>query len=159
MSTPQTHEQLIARFYSAFQAGDAETMAACYAPDAQFEDPAFGQLDGAAAGDMWRMLIQRGGKDLQVQFSEVRGTPTGGSALWEAHYLFGPARRPVHNRIRTSFEIRDGQIVRHRDVFDFWRWSRMALGPTGLLLGWTPFMRAQVRKRSRGLLERFRRSG
>ena len=38
------NEQLIHKFYTAFQNGDALTMKECYHPDIQFRDPAFGLL-------------------------------------------------------------------------------------------------------------------
>ena len=39
---------VVNRFYEAFARGDAAGMAACYHPEATFEDPAFGPLDRAA---------------------------------------------------------------------------------------------------------------
>ena len=42
--------ELIERLYGAMNRGDGETMAACYAPDARFSDPAFGELRGSGAG-------------------------------------------------------------------------------------------------------------
>jgi ketosteroid isomerase-like protein len=53
MSHPNT--ELIERFYTAFQQRDAETMAACYADDVVFSDPAFGELRDEEARDMWRI--------------------------------------------------------------------------------------------------------
>jgi hypothetical protein len=44
------NEELIRRFYEALDRHDGEAMAACYAPGARFEDPAFGELDGARGG-------------------------------------------------------------------------------------------------------------
>ena len=50
------------------------------------------------------------------------------------------------------FEFRDGKIVRHLDQFSFWAWSRQALGPMGLLLGWFGPIKSAVRKKAdRGL--------
>ncbi|MBA3630597.1 MAG: hypothetical protein H0W55_13180 [Actinobacteria bacterium] len=42
-------------------------------------------------------------------------------------------RTTVHNKIGVSFSFRDGLNIRHRDHFDFYRWSRMALGPARAL--------------------------
>ena len=56
------HAALIERFYTAFQAKDAEAMARCYAPDARFSDPVFTDLQGPLPGDMWRM----GGRACQI---------------------------------------------------------------------------------------------
>lgn len=139
---------LIERFYQSFQKRDAEGMVACYHPDVVFSDPAFVDLHGAEARGMWRMLCARG-KDLTLEFSDVRADDSTGSAHWEAKYTFSGTGRHVHNVIDASFEIRDGKIVRHQDRFDFWRWTRMALGPAGLLLGWTPFLQNTVRKKAR----------
>lgn len=100
---------------------------------------------------MWAMLIARG-KDLRLAVTDVTADDARGSATWEAWYTFSASGRPVHNVIRAAFEFRDGRIVRHVDRFDFWRWARQALGPTGLLLGWTPFLRAKVRATAAGSL-------
>ena len=61
---------LIDGFYRAFAAGDAEAMAACYAPDVRFSDPVFTDLRGVKAGDMWRMLCGQA-KDLRVEHRDV----------------------------------------------------------------------------------------
>ena len=37
-------------------------------------------------------------------------------------------------------------IIEHRDDFDLWAWTRMALGLPGVLLGWTPIIQGKVRK-------------
>lgn len=139
------NKQLIERFYTAFQNKDAETMAACYHGDVEFQDPAFGKLHGEQAGNMWRMLMKRGGDNLKVEFSEVEADGQSGSAYWQARYPFGDKGRKVHNKIRAKFRFKDGKIIEHRDRFNFWRWSRQALGATGLLMGWTPLVKGKVR--------------
>ena len=142
---------LIETFYRAFQRRDAEAMAACYTADVRFSDPAFGTLVGAEAGDMWRMLCARA-KNLEVRFSDVVADETRGSAHWDADYLFSQTGRTVHNRIDATFGFRDGLIAVHDDVFDLWRWSRQALGLPGMLLGWSPIVRNNVRSQAlRGL--------
>lgn len=147
------HEQLIETFYRSFQKRDAEGMAACYHQDISFSDPVFPDLHGDQARGMWRMLCARG-KDLELTFDNVRADDSKGSAHWEARYTFSASGRKVHNIIDAEFEFRDGKIYRHKDTFDFWRWSRMALGPAGLLLGWTPILRNGVRtKAKKGLVD------
>ena len=146
--------QLIEKFYTAFQSHDADGMCACYHPEVTFTDPAFGTLHGARATSMWRMLVERG-KDLQITFSNVQTDDSRGSAHWEAKYSFGSKRRPVHNIIEAEFVFKDGLIFQHTDRFNFWKWSRMALGVTGILLGWTPFIQSAVRKNALGGLEKF----
>src|SRR6266511_3882427 len=49
MSADQNRE-LIERLYAALDRADGDAMAACYAPDARFSDPAFGELQRERAG-------------------------------------------------------------------------------------------------------------
>jgi ketosteroid isomerase-like protein len=136
--------ELITRFYGALQRRDGAMMAACYAPAVIFSDPVFPRLEGAHAGAMWRMLCERGA-DLEVIFGDVHADDARGSAHWDARYTFTQTGRKVLNRIDATFEFSDGAIVRHTDSFDLHRWMRQALGPVGLLLGWTPLVKNKVR--------------
>lgn len=145
---------LLTRFYEAFQAKDHATMAACYAPDARFSDPVFTDLRGARIGGMWRMLCERG-TDLELRFSGIEADDATGRAHWEADYTFSTTGRMVNNVIDATFRFADGHIVEHTDQFDLWKWTRMALGPTGVLLGWTPIVTGPLRKRAGGQLDRF----
>ena len=148
------NEQLIHDFYTAFQARDGEKMASFYADDAVFSDPAFGTLRGPEVGAMWRMLCGRS-RDLEVTFDHVQADDGKGSAHWEAKYTFSSSKQPIHNVIEASFIIKDGKIIEHHDHFDFWRWSRMALGPLGMFLGWTPLVQSSVRKQALSGLKAF----
>lgn len=141
-------------FYEAFDRGDGDSMAAMYHPDGRFRDPAFGELSGADAGRMWRMLTSRGG-DLSVALEDVGAE--GSSAHWIARYTFTQTGRKVVNDVRARFEWRDGLITVHEDSFSFWTWSRQALGPMGLLLGWTPIVQGKVRKEALSQLAAFER--
>jgi len=146
----------IEKFYAAFAKLDADTMQACYAPQAHFEDEVF-TLDGPRQiGGMWRMLCEatraKGLPHWKLELSQV----TDRSAHWDAHYLFSATGRKVLNRIDAAFEFdANGLIMKHRDRFDFWAWSRQALGAPGLLLGWTPFLRNKVRAQAANNLRRF----
>jgi ketosteroid isomerase-like protein len=148
------NQQLIERFYGAFADHDGEAMAACYAPDIRFSDPVFPDLRGEEAGAMWRMLTGGAG-DLRVELHEREADGDRGSAHWIAHYTFTQTGRPVVNDIRASFRFAGGLIAEHDDRFAFYRWARQALGPSGLLLGWTPVIRSAVRRRARARLDEF----
>jgi ketosteroid isomerase-like protein len=141
------HRALITRFYQAFQRLDAEAMVACYSDDIIFSDPAFGTLRGKDAGDMWRMLTTRA-KHFTLTFDRVSADERSGAAHWVATYLFSQTGRTVVNDIQARFVFRDGKICEHHDVFGLWRWSRQALGTTGLLLGWTPMVQGKVRQQA-----------
>jgi ketosteroid isomerase-like protein len=146
---------LIQRFYAALGASNGGAMAAYYASEATFEDPAFGKLGADDAGAMWRMLTSRAG-DLTVDVSEVTADDRSGSARWIAHYTFTQTGRPVVNDIRASFRFANGLIVEHHDHFDWWRWARQALGPAGVLLGWNPLFHNAARNKAREALAEFR---
>ncbi len=148
------HAQLIETFYSAFSKRDAEGMAACYHPDVQFSDPVFPGLRGPRAGNMWRMLCERGAT-LQIEYSGVTADDKTGTAHWEARYDFTATGRKVHNVIDATFEFADGKIVRHTDNFDLWKWAGMALGAKGKLLGWAPPVQNAIRKMAMKGLDAF----
>lgn len=147
-----THQQLIETFYTAFARADAEAMVRCYADDIEFEDPAFGPLKGAEAKNMWRMLVNPG---LKLTFSKVWTEGNIGGAHWEATYTFSQTGNKVVNRIDAVFEFKNGLISKHKDHFNFWKWSRQALGAPGLLLGWTPFLRHKVRQQALEKLSKY----
>jgi ketosteroid isomerase-like protein len=149
-------DELIERFYAAFDRKDGDAMAACYAPDVRFSDPVFGELRGEQPGAMWRMLTAQA-RDLSVELVE-HGTDRAaeaGDARWIARYTFTQTGRPVTNDVQAHFRFADGLIAEHDDAFSFYGWARQALGTPGLLLGWTPVLRASVRRKARASLERF----
>jgi ketosteroid isomerase-like protein len=150
--------ELIERFYAAFDRRDGEAMAACYAPDATFTDPVFGRLDAAETGAMWRMLTGRA-EDLRVELVEHEADGDRGSARWIARYTFTQTNRPVVNEVRARFRFSDGLIAEHVDAFNFWRWSRQAIGTRGTLLGWTPQLRLAVHRQARASLDRAMEQG
>ena len=149
------NEKVINSFYKAFAKGKANEMVLHYHPDVVFEDPVFGQLKGDDAKRMWKMLIERSKGNLKVTYSDVKVVRNTGEAKWEAVYPFGPEKRMVHNKILAEFEFKDGKIIKHSDRFDLWKWSRMALGFKGLLLGWSPLVQNKVKSQSKSLLKKY----
>lgn len=146
-----TNDDVIVRFYEAFAAGDAEAMARCYHERVHFHDPVFQDLDGPDVMKMWRTLLGRS-DDLQITLGQHQAEGDSGAAHWSAVYTFSQTGRVVHNEIDAAFRFEDGLIIDHRDSFDLWRWSRMALGLPGVLLGWSPIVQGKIRKQSAALL-------
>lgn len=145
------NEQTLEKFYNAFAQLDSDTMAQCYAPDASFDDEAFSLRGHEQVTGMWHMLCDatkaKGHDVWKLEYSGIKADVTGGQAHWEAHYRFSTTGRMVHNIIDGRFTFTpQGLIATHRDRFNFWAWSRQALGSPGLLLGWTPFLQSKVRK-------------
>jgi ketosteroid isomerase-like protein len=147
------NRSLIRTFYEAFDRHDGDAMAALYAPDARFSDPVFPDLRGERPGQMWRMLTSRA-EDLRVELPSHEAHGDTGSANWIATYTFRTGRKVV-NDIEATFRFENGLIAEHDDEFDFWRWSRQALGVPGLLLGWTPLLQRKVQQQAGADLEKF----
>lgn len=154
------NQATVEAFYHAFAALDAETMAACYAADARFQDAVFTLEGKHEVAAMWRMLCRgvRAGarQDWKLDYNVLRADGRHVGAHWVVRYHFGATGHMVHNRVDASFVFdRTGRIAQHHDVFDFWRWSRQALGTPGLLLGWSPLLRQKVRANARRKLDTF----
>lgn len=148
------HQELLERFYKAFQRLDWETMAACYHPEARFKDPAF-TLEGEELGLMWKMLCTRA-KDFDLNFELGKVDEMQGVVNWEANYLFSKTGRKVNNKIKASILFKDGLIYKHDDEFDFWRWSRQAIGLPAYILGWSGAFQKAVSKQAMAQLAQFK---
>ena len=150
----------INHFYAAFSRLDADAMAECYADNVQFRDEVF-TLDGKReVMGMWRMLVSavqaKGREDWQLTWRDASAAGSEGTAHWDAHYRFSATGRLVDNSIDARFAFDPaGRIVLHHDSFNFWRWSRQALGTPGLLLGWTPLLKGTVRRKADANLRNF----
>jgi ketosteroid isomerase-like protein len=146
----------IERLYAAFAECNGAAMTACYAPDAHFRDPAFGDLEGDEVGAMWRMLTGRA-TDLKIELREHEAGADSGSAHWIARYTFSTGR-PVVNDVQASFRFdAAGLIVDHVDDFDFRAWAKQALGPSGHLVALLPPLRSKARAKALAQLAAYRR--
>jgi ketosteroid isomerase-like protein len=153
-SASTANQHLIESFYQSFQRKDWQGMQGCYHAEVQFSDPVFPNLKGGQAKAMWHMLTLAG-KDLTLEFRNVKADDASGSCDWDARYSFSKTGRKVHNIIQANFEFRDGKILKHTDQFDLWRWTRMALGPVGILLGWSSMIQDKIRKTAANNLRKF----
>ena len=154
------NQATLEKFYTAFVRLDVDTMATCYAADAAFDDEAFSLRGREQVVGMWRMLCEttkaKALADWKLVFSGIEADAKTGKAHWEADYRFSATNRLVHNAIDGVFTFTDqGLIARHRDSFNFWKWSQQALGTPGWLLGWTPFLRQKVRTTAAANLQKF----
>jgi limonene-1,2-epoxide hydrolase len=145
---------LLDSFYAAFATGDHETMANAYSDTATFSDPVFQKLSADEARAMWKMFCTSG-NEIELSYTNVQADDLKGSVEWEAIYRFPKTGRKVHNKIHAEFRFQDGKIVEHRDDFDLYAWTRMALGPVGVAAGWTPMLQSQVRKQADAQLQKF----
>ena len=147
-------EKLVRGFYTAFQQRNYREMQRLYHDDATFSDPVFRNLNSTEVRAMWAMLLS-GAKDLKIAFGDIRVNAGIGTCSWEAWYTFSKTGRKVHNIIHSQMTFKDGKIISQVDHFNFWRWSRFALGTPGPLLGWTPLIQNKVRGTARKSLNAF----
>jgi ketosteroid isomerase-like protein len=149
------NEQLINRFYTAFQKLDYKTLQDCYSDDAIFNDPAFGILTDGRVKDMWEMMCKNA-RDFSLTFNDIQLLDEEyATCQWVASYTFSKTGRRVTNHIKAHMRIQDGKIIEHTDHFDIWKWSRQALGMPGILLGWSGFMKTKIRNTAIGNLNKF----
>jgi hypothetical protein len=154
--SPEANQATIERLYAAFGDCNGAAMTACYAPGAHFRDPAFGDLEGEDIGAMWRMLTGRA-KDLKIELHEHEAGDETGGAHWIARYTFSTGR-PVVNDIQASFRFDAGGLISdHVDEFDFRRWAKQALGPSGNLVALLPPLRNKARAKALDQLTTFKR--
>ena len=147
---------IIETFYTAFAAKDPDAMTACYHKDIHFEDPAFGVLKGEKAGQMWHMLCNsQKGKEFHISFSNITCQEDKGTAHWEAQYEFSATGRKVHNKIKASFEFKEGKISKHVDSFSLRTWASQAMGFKGFLIGGTRFFKKKLQEKTKHSLETY----
>lgn len=150
-----TNEQVISRFYTAFQQVDYQTMNACYSNDIVFSDPVFGLLQMDQVKKMWEMLCKNA-KDLTITFGNIQDLGDGYYTCdWTATYTFSKTGRNVINRIKAYMLIQNEKIVEHSDGFSIYKWSKQALGLPGLFFGWSSFLQKKIRSNAQDSLRKF----
>lgn len=149
-------EELVHTFYKAFSKLDAEAMVGCYHKNIKFHDPAFGELNGERAKNMWRMLCNsQKNKDFRIIYSNVIANEFNGSVDWEAFYTFSKTGRKVHNLIHAQFQFQDGKIINHRDKFILQHWAKQAMGFKGWLFGNTTFFQKKLQTQTNLMLDKY----
>lgn len=150
-----SNEDIINRFYSAFQKLDYQTMNDCYGEDIVFSDPVFMVLNGDEVRSMWEMLCKNA-KDFSLTYSNVQMLDEEyATCNWVATYTFSKTGKKVVNRIKAYMKFYEGKIIEHSDAFRLSTWIGQALGWKGVLFGWTGFMKRAVQKNARKNLMKF----
>lgn len=143
----EQEKDIIRTFYNAFQEKNYETMQLLYADNASFNDPVFQNLNAAQIKALWKMLCISS-KNLVIELGQIESEGKAYSARWKAQYTYIPTGRKITNNIKANFVITKGKIVKHKDEFNFYRWIIQALGMKGLLFGWSPSVKKQIRKQA-----------
>lgn len=148
------NEQLIKDFYSHLNQKNHQKMAEAYTENATFKDELF-LLKGIEVKAMWRMLCEASSQDFRIECKKVQADDQKGTAEWEAFYTFSRTGKKVHNKLKSTFEFRDGKIHVQEDIFNFWSWSSQAFGIVGLLMGWTSGFRNKIKETINQSLQKF----
>jgi ketosteroid isomerase-like protein len=150
-----TNEELISRFYSAFQRLDHKTMNDCYSEDIVFSDPVFLLLKEDQVRAMWEMLCTNA-KDFSLTYSDITAVDEEYyTCKWVASYTFSKTGKRVVNHVKAFMRIKDGKIIEHSDAFRLSTWIGQALGWKGRLFGWMGWMKRAVQKNARKNLVAF----
>ena len=151
----QSNEDIIKRFYSAFQKLDYQTMNDCYSGDIIFSDPVFLVLKGDEVRAMWEMLCKNA-KDFSLTFSDIEPLDEEyATCRWTATYTFSKTGKKVVNKIKAYMKFYDGKIIEHSDAFRLSTWISQALGWKGVIFGWAGFMKRAVQRNARKNLNHF----
>lgn len=149
------NQQIVERFYNAFQQLDYATMQDCYSDDIVFSDPVFGLLKGEEAKAMWEMLCKNA-KKFRLTYSNIELLDEEyATCNWTASYTFSKTGNKVENKVKAYMRFRDGKISEHSDAFRLSTWLAQAMGWKGVLFGWTGFMKRAVQKNARKNLDAF----
>lgn len=139
------NEQLISRFYEAFNKLDAAAMSACYSNDIVFFDPVFELLRGREVRSMWEMLCKNA-KGFSLTFGNIKDIGDDYyTCEWVATYIFSKTGRTVVNRVKANMKVLNGEITEHSDGFSLHKWAKQALGFSGWLLGWNGYFRQKIK--------------
>ena len=149
-----TNEELVQTFYDAFARLDHATMNDCYSSDPVFNDPVFGLLQGDEVKAMWEMLC-KSAKDLNLQAGSIVVDGEYVTCNWTARYTFSKTGRKVVNEVKAYIRLQNGKITEHSDDFNLYKWSRQAFGHSGILLGWSGYMKNKIHSQARDKLAKY----
>lgn len=150
-----TNEEVISRFYTAFQNLDHQAMNACYSEEIIFSDPVFLLLKDGQVRAMWEMLCTNA-KDFSLTFSNIHAVDEEYYTCdWTATYTFSQTGRKVINKCKAFMRLKDGKIIEHSDGFRLSTWIAQALGWKGVLFGWMGWMKRKVQLGARAKLVEF----
>ena len=127
--------KLLETFYKSLRNKDHTTIADCYHQDATFTDIAFKLYEKKKILAMWHMICEA---DLRLSYRVENADARNGSVRWVANYTFNDngTERKVRNELRSSFEFKDGLIIKHTEVCDARQWAMQALGPVKGIGAW-----------------------
>jgi hypothetical protein len=144
---PHKNAELLETFYKSLQDNEHQKIASCYHQDATFTDIAFNIEGRKRIHAMWHMICQA--KVKLTKYDVESANERTGSTSWVADYTFDDngTKRDVHNELKSSFEFKDGLIIKQTDDCDARKWAMQALGPVKGIAAWlVPALRQKKAK-------------
>lgn len=140
------NEQLLTKLFQCLNAHDHNGMADCYDEKATFRDIAFDLTGKQQIHAMWDMACsdnKSGVKsDIKATVKELSANDSTGRVVVIDDYTFRDTGRKVHNPIVSTFEIRNGKIIKQTDDCDPASWASQAFGGfKGFIAGHVGFVR------------------
>ncbi|MGZ8212937.1 MAG: nuclear transport factor 2 family protein [Methylosarcina sp.] len=141
------NEQLLTKLFQAINAHKDQDIADCYSnvQKTYFQDIAFKLHSKAQIHAMWDMICSsndKGESDLKVSVQELTANDSTARAVTLFDYTFRDTGLPVHNKITSQFEFKDGLIFKQKDDCDPVCWANQAFGGiNGFIAGHVEFIR------------------
>ena len=147
------NEATIHRFFTAYQNKEYTTMQNCYSEDAVYNNPIYGLNDTEHVKAMWEMICKTN-KEESLHFENIELLDHEYATCdWSLVYYY--TNRRINNKIKSYLRLENGLIIEHTDAFDLYKWTRMAFGLTGSLIGWSNFFQKRIQKSTRKKLSEF----
>ena len=147
------NEATIHRFFTAYQNKEYTTMQNCYSKDAVYNSPIYGLINAEHVKAMWEMICKTNEEE-SLHFEKIELLDHEYTTCdWSLAYYY--TNRRINNKIKSYLRLENGLIIEHTDAFDLYKWSRMAFGLTGLLIGWSKFFQKKIQKSTRNKLSEF----
>lgn len=142
------NEQLLTNLFQCLNAHNASGIAACYREDATFQDIAFRLRNKKQIHAMWDMICspnKKGLSDIKATVQELTANDSTAHAVVIEDYTYRDNGRKVHNKITSTFEFRDGRILKQEDRCDPVSWANQAIGGVkGFIAGHIEFARRLI---------------
>jgi len=141
-------------FLRALAQRDVEAMIRCYTTTATYHSPIFPQVEGDTLTATWQWFCAKA-PDLTMVVDEQAFEANTARVQWTATYTFPKTGRPVVQVTDSIFVFEGPQLCRHEDRFDLHRWSHMALGPLGRVLGGRRWLQRSLQRAAAERVARF----
>lgn len=135
-------------FFRDIKRGSSEKVVAAYLPDAVLDNPVIGHVAGDDIRHLWTTFLHRT-REHRLEFTLTSVVGTKVLVDWTTQHEFFETGRPIALSGTSELTFADGHIKLHRDTFDWRKWLRQALGPSGLILSYLPGAKAFLRSETR----------